>query len=746
MRFLKKTLSRARVRILLVILLVSGLTGIIVGTASYYIARSSIRKQLVVNLSNMSNNTVEVLDHVWMPVLKRQIEMVATAAGRMHDASKDVESIKANLQDALDQLTGFKRLSVFMPDGLLLASSDPNYNPERIEELANLEASQSVVIPFRKTAAVAGGEITMTVASPIILNGETVGSLAGDVDPLPLSRELGSKRTGNSGELYLVNEDGQLLTLPPLAKEGSGLELPGEPLRTKAVDAIRAGRSGVADYTNYDGQKVLGSYAWMPDMQWGLIVEENAGQAFTQLSRTRNADLLLTLLLVGLALLAAVFFSRRMSEPLMALKAGAEKLRLGDLGYRLDTRGGEELQSLATSFNRMAEEIQSSYERMDELVKERTRGLDVLNAMMSSLSRSRSPEDVLEKALDLLMRFVDYDMGWTYLAEGDEVRLVSGELKDSAPIGGQETFVAAQATLRSIMEGGRAVFVDAPGAAPVEYHPVSQCLAMLPLLSPQRVLGLICIASSEVRPLSDSEKAALKALADEIAIYLDNAVLYNELRDHVKELERANRELRGLDEMKSNFISAVSHELKQPLALISGYAQTMHNYYESLTYEEEMQCLRVIMERTQFLTGLVEDLLDLSMLEMGRMPLNLEELDLPSLAWNIVEAYGTDPRQVKIEVDFPQFFPIIVADARRIGQVLSNLLSNAVKFSRGEGRIRLVGIMIDADVVRVSVEDLGVGIDPGQLEKIFDRFYQADASTRRPYSGVGLACSCVGSS
>jgi signal transduction histidine kinase len=226
-------------------------------------------------------------------------------------------------------------------------------------------------------------------------------------------------------------------------------------------------------------------------------------------------------------------------------------------------------------------------------------------------------------------------------------------------------------------------------------------------------------------------------MADEAGITLENSLLYLELRGHIAELEKANLELRGLDEMKSNFISAVTHELKQPLALIGGYAQTIYEYYDSLTYEEEMQCLRVIMERTQFLSSLVEDLLDISLLEVGRIRLLEEKIDLPELVHRAARQYIDGGDEQPVYVDFPEDFPPVIADAGRIEQVLSNLFSNAVKFSGGRGEIRIFGTAGE-DSVRISVEDSGTGIEPALLERIFERFFQANATTSRPYPGVGL--------
>jgi signal transduction histidine kinase len=108
-----------------------------------------------------------------------------------------------------------------------------------------------------------------------------------------------------------------------------------------------------------------------------------------------------------------------------------------------------------------------------------------------------------------------------------------------------------------------------------------------------------------------------------------------------------------------------------------------------------------------------------------------------ALARKAAEEYAAAGEGQSITVDFPPSFPLVVADARRMEQVLSNLLSNAVKFSHGEGKIIVSGL-VKGDHVEIKVEDRGAGIDPSQLKKIFERFYQADASTRRPYPGVGL--------
>ena len=737
---MRRIFGGVRGRILLFMLLVSMLTGVLAGVSAYYIARSSIKDQVYGNLSNVAEGIKGIIIDAWVPTLEGQMQILAGTAEKLYGMYEGTGGISAGLEETEGRIPGFKRLSVFLPNGFLLVSSDPAYEPGQIKELQGLEAGETLVIPFRVMEGSPEGEKVMTVAAPILIEGEVAGVLAGDVPPERLSESMGSLTVGRSGEVYLVNGEGQLVTLPPKAGEESGLEILGEPMDTEGVRRVRNGESGVAEYRNYAGEEVLGSYVWISEMGWGLLVEESTDQAFSELASLRVGIILILLGLALAALAASLYLSKRIGEPIVTLKTGAEQLGLGDLDYRVEIKGAEELESLARSFNRMAVAIQSSHETMERKVEESTKDLRVLNEMIASLHRNMGPDEALQKTLQSFMEYSGYDIGWCYLAGADGWRLLYRRCPHDTAQLIPEYIRPGEGLLGRIMKNGEAAFWGSVRETETDEIPCvvpEGSFAAMPLRSPNRVLGLVCLASQQRRRLSGEAKATLQAMADEAGITLENALLYLELRGHIAELEKANLELRSLDEMKSNFISAVTHELKQPLALIGGYAHTAYDYYDSLTYAEEMHCLRVIMERTQFLASLVEDLLDISMLEVGRIPLRYEGLDLAFLVSKAAEHNIGRESEQTVRISFAEHFPVVMADARRIEQVLSNLFSNAVKFSGGRGEIRVVGT-VKGDRVQVRIEDSGVGIDPLQLEKIFDRFYQADATSRRPYPGVGL--------
>jgi PAS domain S-box-containing protein len=193
---------------------------------------------------------------------------------------------------------------------------------------------------------------------------------------------------------------------------------------------------------------------------------------------------------------------------------------------------------------------------------------------------------------------------------------------------------------------------------------------------------------------------------------------------------------REAEELKSVFISVISHELKTPVALIKGYVSTLRRDDVEWDREIVQDSLEVIEEEADRLTELIENLLDASRLQAGGIRLNLADIAFPQFAERMAAKFRTQSERHTIVVDFPPEFPVIVADDERLGQVLSNLLSNAIKYSPDGGEIRISG-QVRAEHVIICVQDEGPGIAPGDIPHVFDRFYRADLATRTT-KGAGL--------
>jgi K+-sensing histidine kinase KdpD len=193
---------------------------------------------------------------------------------------------------------------------------------------------------------------------------------------------------------------------------------------------------------------------------------------------------------------------------------------------------------------------------------------------------------------------------------------------------------------------------------------------------------------------------------------------------------------REAEELKSTFISVVSHELKTPVALIKGYVSTLRR--EDATWDREIvaDSLAVIEEEADHLTELIENLLDASRLQAGALSISRSDVDLNLLARRIASRLATQSKIHEIVVDFSADFPIVLADEDRLTQVLTNLVSNAIKYSPNGGEIRVEGKVRPRQVI-VCVTDEGPGIATRDIPFIFDRFYRS-METSRKTKGAGL--------
>ena len=192
---------------------------------------------------------------------------------------------------------------------------------------------------------------------------------------------------------------------------------------------------------------------------------------------------------------------------------------------------------------------------------------------------------------------------------------------------------------------------------------------------------------------------------------------------------------RTADEIKTTFISIVSHELRTPVALIKGYASTLRRDDARWDKPTISDSLAVIEEEADRLSKMIDDLLDASRLQAGGLSLNKGDVSLPSLASRISERFARQSKKHAIIPDFPEKFPVIVADETRLEQVISNLVSNALKYAL-EGEIRISGQARPEQVI-ICVSDEGPGIEAKDLPHIFDRFYRSTRAVKQT-KGAGL--------
>jgi PAS domain S-box-containing protein len=262
--------------------------------------------------------------------------------------------------------------------------------------------------------------------------------------------------------------------------------------------------------------------------------------------------------------------------------------------------------------------------------------------------------------------------------------------------------------------------------------------AAVPLVSGDKVLGVLVLDMERGgKELSSEDLLLLEALGRQAGIAIENAGLYEETRRHLEALEAAHQELMALDRMKSDFVSTVSHELRSPLAVIEGFAKTMVEHYDEIDRDTEKESLEIILKKAVALEGLIENILDMSRIEEGRLEVARDSFELVDLCESVRADQQSMDETHEVKLDSDSQTILVQADREKTEVALGNLIRNAVKFSP-EGGAVYIKVRQAGPLAVVSVTDQGIGIPADEQERIFDRFYQVDSSETRSFPGSGL--------
>jgi signal transduction histidine kinase/HAMP domain-containing protein/predicted transcriptional regulator with HTH domain len=272
-----------------------------------------------------------------------------------------------------------------------------------------------------------------------------------------------------------------------------------------------------------------------------------------------------------------------------------------------------------------------------------------------------------------------------------------------------------------------------PEPARVAWHAMGMNAAMgAPMLWEGKGIGAIWVVRDYDGPFSEKEIALLKTFADQAVIAIQNARLFREIQDKSRQLEVANQH-------KSEFLANMSHELRTPLNAIIGFSEVLLERLFGEMNAKQEDYLKDIHSSGRHLLNLINDILDLSKVEAGRMELDLATFDLPSAIANAMTLIRERAQQHGIAMvqDVAPELGEVVADERKFKQILLNLLSNAVKFTPDGGRID-VSARQTGDNIAVSVHDTGIGIAPEDQEAVFEEFRQVGRNYTNKQEGTGL--------
>ncbi|MBI4213561.1 MAG: GAF domain-containing protein [Chloroflexi bacterium] len=676
------------------------------------------------------------------PSLVEEYHMLAHAYGRVGTLSLGVYFLDRQGHVVLSE-----------PPEALLRGVDLSEEAHIRQVMDTLRRSVSYpfVEPATRRPAVA---LTVPVLNPdgtlrAMLSGLVDASSAEVLGPLQHARDL-----GHTGHAELIGSRGLVIA----STDYGAFLRPGEHLEFYLRMARQRGPA--VENTPYnpwhpvpegrEREHHVMAFAPLASAPWGMAVGGTDWDTFAPVNRLRNNLLLgggLALaLLWGLTLMGA----RALVRPVETLTRVAGGMASGDLEQPVRVGEGGEIGVLAESLEAMRTQLKESMDRLkqwgeelEDRVQERTAELSLSNRRLAAVTAVATAANEVPDLCAMLERCLEAVLDQTRM-EAAALRLLhgtDGQLAVAASRGSYRDFPCQDGAVALgecpcgvVAASGRPLYLDAEerlAFRPPCRGPESQALAVLPLTSPKGTLGVLYLSRGGGAALGEEERQTLEAICHQLAVAVENTRLLEELR----QLE-ARREM---ERLKAEFMSAVSHELRTPLGLIKGYTTTLQREDVAIEQPTQRQFLQVIAEETVKLQRMIDELLDASRLQAGRLPLEKQAVALGALVRQGLDRFRATLEQEEhaFADHVPQEPLVVVADPLRVEQVLHNLLDNAVTYSSP-------GSSIEVRVVRedgyglVSVADQGEGIPEAERERMFEPFFRGENARRRSVRGTGL--------
>ena len=468
-------------------------------------------------------------------------------------------------------------------------------------------------------------------------------------------------KVGERGHAYVVDAQGRLIAHPDISLVLRNTDM-------SKLAQVRAARAGVAsggaetsdnpsetvqEAENIEGRKVLTAYAQVAPLGWLMFVELPAEEAYAPLYAALKRLGFVLLAALFIAVFAGMFLAGRMVGPIQALRTGAARLGGGDLSQRIAVKTGDELEALADQFNAMAGQLQESYAGLEKKVEERTHELEtrsrelaqsvgelralgeVTQAVNSTLDLATVLSTIVAKAVELS----GTEAGSIYVVDpatqGLHLRASHGMSDELiAELNRQGVDLSEKTIADAAAQKAPVQAPDLEDAAP---SPVLNILLragyraalIVPLLGPEGLIGMLVVRRKAPGEFPQHSVDLLQTFAAQSVLAIQNANLFTEVEEKSRQLEMASQH-------KSQFVASMSHELRTPLNAIIGLTEMMVSNATRFGTEKAAEPLRRVHRAGTHLLGLINQVLDLSKIEAGKLELSPETVNLAPLLEDVI--------------------------------------------------------------------------------------------------------------
>lgn len=389
----------------------------------------------------------------------------------------------------------------------------------------------------------------------------------------------------------------------------------------------------------------------------------------------------------------------------------------------------------------------SSLRKAELELAERVRQLTILSEVEEELADQLNVNYVLNLGLDAAMRLSAASSGYIAVLGADDVMKVAKVAgSHNADIANENMRQGIGAVSRVIRQG-RPEFIRDVRQDPdyIVNREATRAQITIPLVSQERMIGVLNLESDKDDAFNDDRFDFLKLMAGRVSVALDNARLYNQVADHLKQVQELYEKVSGLEQLKTDMIRIASHDLRNPLSTILGYTELIRWEAQQITEKNDIAgMVKNIEMASRRMQKLVADILSLERIEEMAQHNTILPVDMGDLVARVFEENKPQARLLarQMFLAIPEERLIVQADQVQLREAVANLISNAIKYTREDGEIHVRLWREDRSAV-LEVEDNGYGIREEQQERLFEPFYRARTSDTVAIEGTGLGLHLV---